>query len=328
MRARTRPSLGVAALAACLAVFACRPGGLGSSIAAADPPSAHLALPSGATVLLPVISDGPIVPSGPRIALTASDGTGLSLHALTARAVLEGPLAFTELHLTFDNPSGRRLEGTFKIVLPVGASISRFAMRVGDAWQEGEVVERQRAREAYEDFLHKKQDPALLEASAGNEFSARVFPIPPNAAKDIVISYAEEIRAKAPYAFALRGLPRIGRIDAAASEAGANVPIATLVRTDWTPDEDFVADRSSVAAVDGLRSADLVVARGHPVARRHPEPLGAAVVLVDTSASRALDLAAQTRRLPAPAAAAARTQPAATWAVACFDQRIDEAFAG
>jgi len=44
-----------------------------------------------------------------------------------------------------------------------GASISRFAMKVNGAWQEGEVVEKQAARRAYEDFLHRKQDPALLE---------------------------------------------------------------------------------------------------------------------------------------------------------------------
>ena len=78
--------------------------------------------------------------------LTASDGTGLALQQLTARAVLEGPLAFTEVHFSFFNAQPRVLEGTFKISLPQGASVSRFAMRVGDQWQEGEIVERQSAR--------------------------------------------------------------------------------------------------------------------------------------------------------------------------------------
>ncbi len=36
--------------------------------------------------------------------LTSSEGAGLRLVALDARAVLEPPLAFTELHLTFENP--------------------------------------------------------------------------------------------------------------------------------------------------------------------------------------------------------------------------------
>ena len=98
--------------------------------------------------------------------------------SLSADAAIDDPLAFTELHLTFRNPENRVREGRFRITLPSGATISRFAMRIGDRWQEGEVVEQQAARVAYEDFLHHKQDPALLEAEAGNEFSARVFPIP------------------------------------------------------------------------------------------------------------------------------------------------------
>jgi hypothetical protein len=82
--------------------------------------------------------------------------------ALEGRAVVEDPLTFTELKLTFRNPQPRQLEGQFEITLPPGAAISRFAMRIGDSWQEGEVVELQAAREAYEDFLHRRQDPALL----------------------------------------------------------------------------------------------------------------------------------------------------------------------
>ena len=43
----------------------------------------------------------------PPIGLTASDGTGLALVAVEANGVLEPPLAFTELHLTFENPRDR-----------------------------------------------------------------------------------------------------------------------------------------------------------------------------------------------------------------------------
>src|SRR5262249_41760235 len=121
----------------------------------------------------------------------ASDGTGLRLASMQANAVVDGPLAFTELHLTFENPIERMLEGTFRIRLPQNASLGRFAMKINGAWQEGEVVELEAARRAYEDFLHRKQDPALMEKSAGNEFSARVFPIPAGGTKDIVVSWVE-----------------------------------------------------------------------------------------------------------------------------------------
>ena len=163
----------------------------------------------------------------PPISLTASDGAGLDLVSLAADAAIEDPLAFTELHLTFHNPEQRVREGRFRITLPAGATVSRFAMRIGDGWQEGEVVEQHAARVAYEDFLHHRQDPALLEAEAGNEFSARVFPIPAGATKEIVISYAQELaRAGEPYRLPLRGLPRLGTLEirAVLVDAGRSEP--------------------------------------------------------------------------------------------------------
>jgi hypothetical protein len=260
--------------------------------------------------------------------LTASDGTGLALTRFTGRAVLEGPLAFTELRLAFVNSQPRVLEGTFKIALPQGASLSRFAMRIGDQWQEGEVVEREKARVAYEDFLHRKRDPALLEQSAGNEFSARVFPIPPNATKEIVVAYAEELRGAAPYILALRGLPKLGAVDVTVSASATNTPLATVRETEWAPVDDVVVDRASLASGDGLRSGELVLARVRPLAVPHPEPLGAGVVLFDTSASRALGYEEQVRMLEALAARLGESAGDATWTVACFDQAVAEVYSG
>src|SRR6266850_150754 len=119
----------------------------------------------------------------PPWSLTASDGSGLMMTRVEAKAVIEGPLAFTELHLWFHNNEDRRREGTFQITLPARAAVSRFAMESDGQWMEAEVVEKMLARRAYDDFLHRRQDPALLEKAAGNQFTAKVFPILPNADK-------------------------------------------------------------------------------------------------------------------------------------------------
>src|SRR5919205_1187745 len=85
---------------------------------------------------------------------------------------------------------------------------------------EGEVVEKKRARATYEDFLHRKVDPALLEQGAGNEFTARVFPIQPSETKEIVISYSQELEAAGDEVVPLAGLGKVGRLDV--QLAGAN----------------------------------------------------------------------------------------------------------
>jgi len=234
------------------------------------------------------------VPESP-IALTASDGTGLALRELRAEAVVDGPLAYTELRLTFDNPlvaSSRAPSG----------SPSRkarrspcFAMKIGESWQEGEVVELAAARRAYEDFLHRKQDPALMEKAAGNEFSARVFPIPARGTKEIIVAYAHEL-ADGPYVLPLRGLPELGVLDVSAFVAGASGPPQRLAAQRTTPSADFVVDRAAGAGKGagadrgpgGVRSGELAVVRVRPQSDARPDPIGSAIVLVDTSASRAL----------------------------------------
>jgi len=148
-----------------------------------------------------------------RISLTASDGTGLELHKLEARVVLDGFLAFTELKMVFYNPQNRQREGRFQIILPDNAAISRFAMKIADRLQEGEVVEKQLARRAYEDFLHRRQDPALLETDSGNRFNARIFPIAPQSEKLLILSYSQRLVGEnSEYVLPLKGLPQLKQL--------------------------------------------------------------------------------------------------------------------
>ncbi|XXX77428.1 AgmX/PglI C-terminal domain-containing protein [Sorangium sp. So ce134] len=324
---------------AALAALAAFVPALSSCADSASPPATPRSLQRGpepaAIVAPPAAPATALAARRPEVApiqLTAADGTGLRLVALTGRAVIEAPLALTELHLTFENPEDRVLEGTFRVTLPPGASVGRLAMRIGDRWQEGEVVERQRAREAYEDFLHRKQDPALLEQAAGNEVSARVFPIPPRGVKEIVLSYSQELRPDAPFTVPLRGLPAVSHLDLEATVAGAAAPVHALRRTDAAPDADFVVDPARLASIEaqgGLRSGELVLARVRPPVDARPDPLASAVVLVDTSASRALGLDEQLGLLAAVAQTAARAGgPGAPLTVACYDQTVTPIFDG
>ncbi len=283
-------------------------------------------------------------PAAP-ISLTASDGTGLALVALEADGVLEPPLAFTELHLTFENPRDQTIEGRFRIALPPGAALSRFAMKIGDAWQEGEVVERQRARQAYEDFLHRRQDPALLEQEAGNEFSARVFPIPARGRKELIVSYSHAMpRAGEPYVLPLLGLSAVGQLDvrvllgdrpakgAAASNLGGEVNDRRLVelhKRNWTPDRDFEIGQESAAGRAGLRHGNLAVVRLAAPVTAEPQEIDGLYVLVDSSASRALGYATQVKRLAELIAGLREGAGGGTpVGVAAFDQEVEPIFEG
>ena len=297
------------------------------------PPSA--AEPAGAVAAEPQAA----------ISLTASDGTGLRLVALAANGVLAPPLAFTELHLTFENPRDQVVEGRFRIALPPGAALSRFALKTDGGWQEGEVVERQRARVAYEDFLHRRQDPALLEQEAGNEFSARVFPIPARGRKELIVSYSHAlVRADEPYVLPLLGLPEIGELDvrvllgdrpaegAAASNLGGRVSdrrVVELHKRGWTPDRDFEIAQERAGEQSGLRHGNLAVVRVAAPVDAVPQEIGGLYVLVDSSASRALGYAAQVRRVGELIAGLRDGAGGSTpVGVAAFDQEVVPIFEG
>lgn len=275
------------------------------------------------------------------IALTTSDGAGLVLVSVEARTVIEDPLAFTELHLKFHNPEPRRREGRFSIALPPAAAISRFAMRVGSELQEGEVVERLRAQQVYEDFLHRKQDPALLEKAAGNEFSARVFPIEASADKEIIVAYSEELAQRdEPYRLLLGGLPQLSQLRVEvllgsnsatgleSSEQRKGVTRLTLEKRDFTPGTDLEL-RLPWQKPFALRSGNLVVARVKPVPISAPQAIDGLTVLFDTSASRALGYAAQIERLGELLAELARQKGKGfELRVVAFDQDSEELYRG
>jgi tetratricopeptide (TPR) repeat protein len=301
--------------------------------------------PGGApaqTAKLPLLVARPAAPAA-AISLTGSDGSGLELVSLQAHAVIEDPLAFTELRLVFRNPESRVREGRFRITLPSGATVSRFAMRIGDRLQEGEVVEQQAARVAYEDFLHRRQDPALLETEAGNEFSARVFPIPANATKELIVSYSQELtRRDEDYTLPLRGLPKLGTLSIRAlvkkESAGGKGPASSLGgrraqtevvqvdKRDFVPDVDFRVAHTGSNSRLGVRHDNLVAARIVPLSdSAERDAVSSLFVMIDTSASRALGLAEQ---VSATEQLLASLPPDAQVTLAAFDQTVTPIYSG
>jgi tetratricopeptide (TPR) repeat protein len=292
------------------------------------------------------VKESKVVAFAVPMSLTASDGTGLKLVSLKARAVVEEPLAFTELHLVFENPTDRTIEGRFEINMPTDAAISRFAMKIFGSWQEGEVVERRAAQIAFEDALHRKQDPALLENKAGNSFSARVFPILPRERKELIVSYSQELPSSAePYRLPLVGLPELAELDASVilrepnpAKPGVSSSLATtsqqtrvieLKKQNWTPDQDLeVRSQTKVGAI-GLRHDNLAVARVAPAGAMPPAPIGGLTVLFDTSASRALDFDRQIADL-ATLLKSLQEQTGEDFnlRVVCFDQSTTDIYAG
>jgi hypothetical protein len=103
-----------------LALCACRAGD-----ATPSPPGFEIAETPSLPVHASAQQASPDDAIAPPFTLTASDGSGLAVTRVDAKAVIEGPLAYTELHVSFRNPEPRVREGTFAITLPPGAAVER-----------------------------------------------------------------------------------------------------------------------------------------------------------------------------------------------------------
>ncbi len=117
----------------------------------------------------------------------------LSLRKFHVDAHVEDGFARTTIDQTYFNHTHSRQEGTFKFPLPPDASLSRLAMYVNGKLMEGGMVERDHGRNVFEQIMHTKRDPALLEWVDGSTFKMRVFPLEPRQEKRIVLSYTQRL---------------------------------------------------------------------------------------------------------------------------------------
>ncbi|MGE5262314.1 MAG: VIT domain-containing protein [Acidobacteriota bacterium] len=136
----------------------------------------------------------PIMPPVPPRPVNCPTYLTVKNHNVTV--VIDNQIARTHVDETFINDSTFQLEGTYIFPLPEDAAISDFAMWVDGKKLEGQVLDRNQARQIYEDIVRRQRDPALLEYVGRNAFQARIFPIQPRTEKRVEIEFAQVLTAE------------------------------------------------------------------------------------------------------------------------------------
>lgn len=204
----------------------------------------------------------------------------LTAHRVTA--TVKDRVADVVVEQTFHSDATRVLEGTYVFPLPQGAAVAKFAMTMGDAMVEGEVVEAKQARRVYEGIVAKRRDPGLLEWVGSGLFRARVFPIEPG--KDLTIrlrfqQLLEEDAGTLLWRYPL-STDRLGGPSSAVVEVTADVESTVDLKAVYCPSHEVAVAR------DGERKARVTHARrGGRQDRdfllylgRSPEDVGVSVV--------------------------------------------------
>ncbi len=117
----------------------------------------------------------------------------LGLSSLDIQVNIVGNIATTTYDMLFYNPTNQVLEGELSFPLGEGHNVSRFALDVNGRLREAVVVDKELGRVAFEQVVRRGVDPALLEKGTGNNYKARIYPIPPNGYKRVLLAYEQEL---------------------------------------------------------------------------------------------------------------------------------------
>jgi len=133
----------------------------------------------------------------PQLVIAAPGAIPVRLQQVAVHAEVSGGLAITEVALTFHNPNRRVLEGELQFPLLDGQHMLGFALDVNGRMRVAVPVDKARGQAVFEDITRGQVDPGLLQVTQGNNFKLRVYPIPAQGTRQVLIRYAETLTKRA-----------------------------------------------------------------------------------------------------------------------------------
>ncbi|HWW99930.1 VIT domain-containing protein [Collimonas sp.] len=142
-------------------------------------------------LLLPAAQARTVMPSPLIIANGAEQP--IVLQGLQVNGEISGGMAQTTVQMVFFNPNRRLLEGQLQFPLLDGQQIVAFSLDVEGRQRPAVPVEKAKGRQIFEAIERRRVDPGLLEATQGNNFKLRIYPIPANGTRTVEIKYVEPL---------------------------------------------------------------------------------------------------------------------------------------
>ncbi|MBC5766808.1 VIT domain-containing protein [Ramlibacter albus] len=117
----------------------------------------------------------------------------VQLRAVTIDTDVLGNQAQSRIELRLFNPNPRVLEGELQFPLLEGQVVTGFALDVNGRLRDAVPVPKAKGQEIFEDIRRRRVDPGLLEATAGNQYKLRVFPLPPQGERRVQLTVTETL---------------------------------------------------------------------------------------------------------------------------------------
>ena len=129
----------------------------------------------------------------PPVVSVAAQAQAIQLRAVVIDTEVFAGQARSRIEMRLFNPNARVLEGELQIPLLEGQVVSGFALDVNGRLRDAVPVPKARGQEIFEDIRRRRVDPALLEATAGNQYKLRVYPIPARGERRVQLTVTETL---------------------------------------------------------------------------------------------------------------------------------------
>lgn len=116
---------------------------------------------------------------------------------------ITGLVARVEITQHFTNHGSQWAEGVYRFPLPAGAAVDRMHIRVGERLLEGEIQEKESARQTYEKAREAGKTATIVEQQRHNQFETRLANIGPGETIEITIGYLQNV-SYSDFSFHLR----------------------------------------------------------------------------------------------------------------------------
>ena len=106
---------------------------------------------------------------------------------------ITGLVTRVEITQQFSNHGSHWAEGIYRFPLPAGAAVDRMRIKVGERILEGEIQEKESARQTYKKAMESGQTATIVEQQRRNQFETRLANIGPGETIEITIGYLQNV---------------------------------------------------------------------------------------------------------------------------------------
>ncbi|MEX0792915.1 MAG: VIT domain-containing protein [Pirellulaceae bacterium] len=142
----------------------------------------------------PIPLPRPIPPRWPRPTPRPEPTPSYKVQELSIEAQIRAQVAKVQVSQTFKNTGSSQIEVSLLFPLPYDGAIDSLTLMVDGKEFPAKLLDKDKARQTYEEIVRSNKDPALLEWVGTGMFQTSIFPVPAGAERKVTLTYNQLLR--------------------------------------------------------------------------------------------------------------------------------------